>query len=104
MDSKKFNKKAAAKDWQKNFGKCWLALPIANHRLINSKMKPNEAITNIDEHNKMNSVFFRIFFVPRTSSMLFDDGKVHCRAYDLRLSQIYKQTIDKLSFESELDF
>jgi len=30
---KKFGKKAAAKDWQKNFGKCWLASPINKHQL-----------------------------------------------------------------------
>jgi len=56
-------------------------------------MKPNEAIPNIDEHNKMNSIFSRICLVPHASGVLFDDGKVHCRVYDPWLSQIYKQTI-----------
>jgi len=63
---------------------------------INSKMKPNGSIPNIDEHNKANSIFFRICLVPRASSMSFDDGEVHCRVYDSWLSRIYK-------LESELD-
>jgi len=45
---------------------------------------------NIDEHNKMNSVFSRIYLVPLASSVLFDDGEVNCSPY---LSWIYKQTI-----------
>jgi len=49
----------------------------------------------------MNSVFSRICLVPCASSMLFDDGKVHCRVYDLWLLWIY---ISKLSLESELNF
>jgi len=79
---KKFGKKAAAKDWQKNF---WQMLTyIANRQssINSSKMKPNEAIPNIDEHNKTNSIFSRICLVPRASSVLFDDGEVHCRVYD----------------------
>ena len=35
---------------------------------INSKTKPNEAFPNIDEHNKMISIFSRICFVPCASS------------------------------------
>jgi len=37
-------------------------------------------IRNIDEHNynKTNSVFSRIYLVPRASSVLFDDGEVNC--------------------------
>jgi len=70
---------------------------------INSKTKLNEVISNIDEHDKMNSVFSRICFAPCASSVLFDDGEVHCRVYDQCLSQMYKQTISKLSLESELD-
>jgi len=54
-------------------------------------MKQNDA--NIDEHNKTNSVFSRIYLVPCASSVLFDDGEVHCRVYDLWLSLIYMQTI-----------
>jgi len=54
-------------------------------------MKQNDA--NINEHNKMNSIFSRIYLVPCDSSMLFDDGEVHCRVYDPWLSWIYKQTI-----------
>jgi len=59
---KNFGKKAAAKDWQKN----WRMLTcIANHQsLIINKTKPNEAIPNIDEYNEMNC-----------SNVLFDDGK-----------------------------
>jgi len=56
---------------------------------INSKTKPNKSIPNIDEYNKMNSVFLRIYLVPRASGMLFDDGEVHCGVYDPWLSQIY---------------
>jgi len=41
----------------------------------------------------MNSVFSRICLVQSASSMLFDDGEVHCRIYDLWLLWIYKQTI-----------
>jgi len=69
---------AAAKDWQK---KLWQMLTcIANcQSSINSKTKPNKAIPNINEYNKTNSVFSRICLVPCASSMLFDDGKVHCR-------------------------
>jgi len=46
---KKFGEKATAKDWQK---KLWQILTcITNHRSsISNKMKPNEAIPNIDEH------------------------------------------------------
>jgi len=77
---------------------------IANRQSsINSKTKQNEVIPNNDEHNKTNSVFFRICLVLHASSVLFDDGEVHCRVYDLWLSQICKQTFGKLSLESELD-
>ena len=69
---------------EKNFGKCWLASPIVNHQLTVNE----EAIPNINEYNKTNSVFSRICLVPRASNMLFDDGEVHCRVYDLWLSQI----------------
>jgi len=61
--------------------------------LIISKMKLNKAIPNIDEHNKTNSIFFRVCLVPRAIIVLFDDGEVHCRVYDSWLSRIYKQTI-----------
>jgi len=60
---------------------------------INSKTKLNELIPNIDEHNKMDSVFFKICLLPCASSVLFDDGDTHCRVYDLWLSRIYKHTI-----------
>jgi len=49
---------------------------ITNHQsLINNKMKLDEAIPNIDEHNKTNSIFSRICLVPRANSVLLDDGK-----------------------------
>ena len=55
--------------------------------LINSEMaKPTETIPNIDEHNKMKSIFSRICLVPHASSMFFDEGEVHCRVYDPWLS------------------
>jgi len=85
---KKFGEKTAAKDWQKT-----LANVDLHHQLLINNMKPNEAIPNIDEYNKMNSVFSRICLVPHASSVLFDDDEVHCRVYDLWLSQIYKQTV-----------
>ena len=56
-------------------------------------MKPNEAIPNINEHNKTNFVFSRICLVPCISGGLFDDGEMHCRVYDPCLSQIYQQTM-----------
>jgi len=39
---KKFGEKAAAKDWRKNFGECWLALilSIAYQRLIVTEAIP----------------------------------------------------------------
>jgi len=75
--SKSLVKRATARHWQK---KLWRMLTcIANHQsLINSKTKLNDAIPNINEHNKMNSIFSRICLVPHASSMLFDDGEVHC--------------------------
>jgi len=79
---KNFGKKAVAKDWQK---KLWLRMLtcIGNRQsLINNKTKPNEAIPNIDEHYKMNSIFSRICLVSRASSTLFGDGEVHCRVHD----------------------
>jgi len=39
---------------------------------INGKMKPNEAIPNIDETH---SVFSRICLAPHANSVLFDDGE-----------------------------
>jgi len=68
--------------------KLWRMLTcIANHQSsINDKTKPNKAIPNIDEHNKANFVFSRICLEPPASSVLFDDGEVHCRVYDLWLS------------------
>ena len=87
MAVQNFGKKAAAKDWQKTLGNIDLQI------MINSKMKPNESIPNISEHNIMNFIFSRICLVSRTSGVLFDDGKVHYRVYDLWLSQIYKQSI-----------
>jgi len=83
-------KRATARYWQK---KLWQMLScIANFQSsINSKMKPNDAIPNINEHNKTNSVFSRIYLVPCASSVLFDDGEV--RVYDPWLSPIYKQDI-----------
>jgi len=68
--------------------------------LINNKTKPNEAIPNIDEHNKTNSVFSRICLVPYASSMLFDDGKgymcILCMTVESMIHgyhELYKQTI-----------
>jgi len=89
---KKFGEKAAANDWQK---KLWQMLTSIAHyqSSINSKTKPNKEIPNLNEHNKMSSIFSRICLVPCASSVLFDDGEVHCRVYDLWLSRIYKQTI-----------
>jgi len=55
--------KALAKKTLANFE---LTSPIINHR--------NEAIPNIDEHNKTNSVFSRIWSVLFASSV-FDDGR-----------------------------
>ena len=69
--------------------KLWQMLTcITNHWLTK-----NEAIPNIDEYNKMNTIFSRICLVPRASNVLFDDGEVHCRVYDLWLSWTYWQTI-----------
>jgi len=66
--------------WQKGCCKGLVKKPLANvdlHRqsLINSKTKPNEAIPNINVHNKKHSIFSRICLVPHASSMLFDDGE-----------------------------
>jgi len=89
---KKFGEKGYCKVLAKKLW--WMLTCIANRQSsINSKTKPNNAIPNIDEHNKMNSVFLRICLVPCASSMLFDDGEVHCRVYNPWLSRIYKQTI-----------
>jgi len=44
--------------------------------------------------------------VPHASSMLFDDGEVHCKVYEVYdpwLSQIYKYISKILLLESELD-
>jgi len=75
-------KKATARHWQKIL---WQMLTFfANHQSsINSKTKPNNAIPSIDEHNKTKSVFSSICLVPHDSSVLLDDGEVHCRIYDL---------------------
>jgi len=73
---------------------------IANRpSLINSKTKPNEAIPNIDEHNKTNSVF-SICLMPRASSVLFNDGEAWTVQSIIRG---YHEYISKLSLESELD-
>jgi len=91
--SKSLAKRVTARNWRK---KLWQMLTcIANHRST-----VNNAIPNIDEHNKTNSVLSRIWSVLHASTMLFDDGKVHCRVYDLWLSLIY---VYKLLLESELD-
>jgi len=39
--------------------------------LIDNKTKSNESIPNIDEHNKMNSVFFRICHLDTDVPKLF---------------------------------
>jgi len=68
--------------------------------MINNKIKPNEAMPNIHEHNKMNSVFSRICLVPHASSMLFDDGEgymcILCMTVESMMHgyyELYKQTI-----------
>jgi len=69
-------------------------------------MKPNEDISNIDEHNKTNSVFSRIFLVPRTSSMLFDEVKGYVHILSMTVESMirgYHDNISKLLLESELD-
>jgi len=72
---KKFDKKGYCKALAK---KTLANVDLHRQSLINSKTKPNDAIPNIDEHNKTNSVFFRICLVPHASSVLFDDDEVHC--------------------------
>jgi len=86
--------KSLAKRLLQRIGKktLWLNVDLHHQSSINSKTKPNEAIPNIHQHNKINSVFSRICIVPCASSLLFDDGEVHCRVYEPWLSQIYKQT------------
>jgi len=42
--AKKFGKKAATKDWQKNFGECWLVSPIANKQLTVKRSQRIKAI------------------------------------------------------------
>jgi len=79
----------SSKIFSSNFSRCPFVKIFPHQNFApygNSKTRPNEAIPNIDEHNKMNSVFFRICLVPCASSVLFDDGEVHCRVYDLWLS------------------
>jgi len=87
---KKFGEKGYCKALMK---KLWQMLTcIANcSSLINSKTL-NEAIPNIDEDNKTNSVF-SICLMPRASSVLFNDDEADCTVYNPWLSQIYKQTI-----------
>ena len=62
---KKFGEKAAAKDWRKTLAN----VDLHHQSSIISKTKLNKAIPNIDEHNKTNSVFFRICLVPRASGV-----------------------------------
>jgi len=67
-------------------------------------MKPNEAIPNINEHNKTNSVFSRVCLVPRASSMLLDDSKEFM--YILSIESMirgYHEYISKLLLESVLN-
>jgi len=71
--------------------KLWQMLTCIVNRQssINSKMKPNKSIPNIDEHNKTNSVFFRICLVPRASGVFL--MMVRCTVESM--IWIYKQTI-----------
>jgi len=82
--SKKVWQKGCCKGLAK---KLWQMMTyITNYQpSINSKTNPKQ-FSNIDEYNKTSSVLSRICLVPRASSMLFDDGEVHCRVYDPWLS------------------
>jgi len=80
---------------KKNFGECWLASPIANHRLT-----VNESIPNIDKHNKTNFIFFRICLALR-ALVVCCLMMARCSVDSMILG--YHEYISKLSLESELD-
>jgi len=67
--------------------------------LINSKTKPNKSIPNINEHNKMNSVFFRIFLC----HVLVVCCSMMARCTVEPMICDYHEYISKLLLESELD-
>jgi len=64
-------------------------VPKPSDNVLRLKMRSGHTrpICNIDQHNKTNSVFSRIYLVPRASSALFDDDEVKCSL------NLLKQTI-----------
>jgi len=94
---KNLGKKAAAKDLAK---KTLANVDLHHQSPINNKTKPNKANPNIDENNKLNSIFSRICLVPCASSVLFDDGEgymcILCMTVESMIHgyhELYKQTI-----------
>ena len=100
LAAKNFGEKFAAKDWYKKLWWRMLTCFTNCQSLINNKMKPNDAIPYINEHNKTNSVFSRICLVPHASSVLFDDDEgymyILCMTVESMIHgyhELYKQTI-----------
>jgi len=98
FDGKKFGEKGATKDWQKNFGKCWLASTITNHWLTVKWSWTNQfqILMNVIKWTPCFSGFVLCYMLVACCSMM-----VRLTVESMICS--HHEYISKLSLKSELD-